>query len=250
MSGNQPPLFLYVRAKIINDTIYLLYMNKEVPIYEIKEDLALRYASTADEIRRNLKEKKTYLLNVMSSPGSGKTTLLCSLINKLKDEFKIAVIETDIDGREDAQKIFDKTGVKTIQIHTGGACHLTSQMSSDALKIIESEHFDLIIIENIGNLVCPAEFDVGAHKNMVLLSVPEGSDKPLKYPLMFQVANLVVISKIDTIPVFDFDINEAKKNILFRNPNVDIFEVSSKKEAGIVELCAYLRKEIKEFLDE
>ena len=221
---------------------------KEVPIYEIKEDIALRYAPIADDVRKVLKEKKTYLLNVMSSPGSGKTTLLISLINKLKDEFKIAVIETDIDGREDAQRIFDNTGVKTIQIHTGGACHLTSQMSKEALEILGDEHFDLIILENIGNLVCPAEFDVGAIKNMVLLSIPEGDDKPLKYPLMFDVAHFVVITKIDTLPVFDFDMKKAHENILFRNPNVDIFEVSSKKEAGTDTLKEYIAKEVKEFI--
>lgn len=223
-------------------------MKKEVPIYEIKEDIALRYAPLADNIRQEMKKKKTYLLNVMSSPGSGKTTLLVSLINKLKNKYKIGVIETDIDGREDAQKIFDNTGVRTIQIHTGGACHLTSQMSSDALKIFEDEHFDLIIIENIGNLVCPAEFDVGAIKNMVLLSLPEGDDKPLKYPLMFEVANIVAITKIDTLPAFDFDMEKARKNILFRNPNVDIFMVSSKKEAGIDVLSDFLDKEIQEFV--
>ena len=221
---------------------------KEVPIYEIKEDIALRYAPIADEIRKELKEKKTYLLNVMSSPGSGKTTLLISLINSLKNTFKIGVIETDIDGREDAQRIFDGTGVKTIQIHTGGACHLTSQMSKDALKILEDEHFDLIIIENIGNLVCPAEFDVGAVKNLVLLSLPEGDDKPLKYPLMFEVAHVIAITKVDTQPIFDFNVNEAIKNIKFRNLNVDIFITSAKKNIGIDELSDYFKKEILEFI--
>ena len=223
---------------------------KEVPIYEIKEDVALRYVPIADEVRKTLKEKKTYLLNVMSSPGSGKTTLLISLINKLKEEFKIAVIETDIDGREDAQRIYDATGVKTIQIHTGGACHLTSQMSKEALEIFGDEHFDLIIIENIGNLVCPAEFDVGAIKNMVLLSIPEGDDKPLKYPLMFEVAHFVVITKTDTLPAFDFDMKKAHGNILFRNPKVDIFEVSSKKEAGTALLSEYIAKEVRGFINE
>ena len=221
---------------------------KEVPIYEIKEDISLRYAPLADDIRKEMKEKKTYLLNVMSSPGSGKTTLLINLINKLKSSFKIGVIETDIDGREDAQKIFDATGARTIQIHTGGACHLTSQMSKEALSLLDDEHFDLIIIENIGNLVCPAEFDVGAIKNLVLLSLPEGDDKPLKYPLMFEVANIVAITKVDTQPIFDFDIEKAKKNILFRNPNVDIFVTSSVKDEGCVALSDYLNNEIKEFI--
>ena len=222
---------------------------KEVPIYEIKEDISLRYAPIADDIRKSLKENKTYLLNVMSSPGSGKTTLLCNLINKLKNRFKIAVIETDIDGREDAQKIFDATGVKTIQIHTGGACHLTSQMSKDALAILGDEHFDLIILENIGNLVCPAEFDVGAIKNMVLLSYPEGDDKPLKYPLMFEVSQIAVITKIDTQPIFDFSIETAIKNIKFRNEKIEIFSVSAKKDIGVDKLADYLINEVEEFIE-
>ena len=221
---------------------------KEVPIYEIKEDIAQRYAPFADEVRKSLKEKKTFLLNVMSSPGSGKTTLLINLINKLKNDFKIGVIETDIDGREDAQKIFDGTGVKTIQIHTGGACHLTSQMSKEALQILDDEHFDLIILENIGNLVCPAEFDVGAIKNLVLLSLPEGDDKPLKYPLMFEVANIVAITKVDTQPIFDFSLQKAIKNIQYRNQNIDIFVTSATKDIGVQELASYLKKEVEEFI--
>lgn len=221
---------------------------KEVPIYEIKEDIALRYAPIADDVRKLLKEKKTYLLNVMSSPGSGKTTLLINLINKLKNDFKIGVIETDIDGREDAQRIFDGTGVRTIQIHTGGACHLTSQMSKEALSILDDEHFDLIILENIGNLVCPAEFDVGAIKNLILLSLPEGDDKPLKYPLMFEVAHIVAITKVDTAPVFDFSIEEAKKNIKYRNDKVDIFVTSATKDIGVSDLASYIKKEVEEFI--
>ena len=222
---------------------------KEVPIYEIKEDVALRYAPIADEIRKSLKEKKTYLLNVMSSPGSGKTTLLINLINKLKETFKIGVIETDIDGREDAQKIYEGTGVRTIQIHTGGACHLTSQMSKEALALLDDEHFDLIILENIGNLVCPAEFDVGAIKNLVLLSVPEGDDKPLKYPLMFEVADIVAITKLDTQPIFNFSVDEAIKNIRYRNPNAEIFPLSSKTDFNVKKLAIYLEKRVKEFLE-
>lgn len=221
---------------------------KEVPIYEIKEDISLRYAPIADSIREELKEKKTYLLNVMSSPGSGKTTLVIELIKELKDKLKIAVIETDIDGREDAQRIYDATGVRTIQIHTGGACHLTSQMSKDALKIIADEHYDLIILENIGNLVCPAEFDVGAIKNLVLYSLPEGDDKPLKYPLMFQVAHIVAITKLDTAPVFDFDLEIAKKNIRLRNEKADIFITSSKTHEGVKELSDFIYDEVKEFI--
>ena len=219
-----------------------------VPIYEIKEDVSLRYAPIADDVRRALKEKKTCLLNVMSSPGSGKTTLLVNLINKLKNDFHIGVIETDIDGREDAQKIFDGTGVRTIQIHTGGACHLTSQMSKEALEILDDEHFDLIILENIGNLVCPAEFDVGAIKNLVLLSLPEGDDKPLKYPLMFEVADIVAITKVDTEPIFDFSIEKAKENIKFRNDKVDIFITSATKDVGVQDLANFIKKEVEEFI--
>ena len=224
---------------------------KEVPIYEIKEDISLRYAPLADDIRKEMKEKKTYLLNVMSSPGSGKTTLLINLINKLKSSFKIGVIETDIDGREDAQKIFDNTGVRTIQIHTGGACHLTSQMSKEALELLNDEHFDLIIIENIGNLVCPAEFDVGAIKNLVLLSLPEGDDKPLKYPLMFEVAHIVAITKVDTQPIFDFDIEKAKKEFLESPEYLDFLNKKEESdESGRYAFCNFLNVKINEKKEE
>ena len=218
---------------------------KEVPIYEIKEDIALRYAPIADSIREELKAKRTYLLNVMSSPGSGKTTLLIELIKELQDKLKIAVIETDIDGREDAQRIYDATGVRTIQIHTGGACHLTSQMSKEALAIIADEHYDLIILENIGNLVCPAEFDVGAIKNLVLYSLPEGDDKPLKYPLMFEVADIVAITKIDTLPVFNFNFEKCNENIKKRRENVEIFEISALKNEGLDHLFNCIKDKIK-----
>ena len=220
---------------------------KEVPIYEIKEDVALRYAPIADDVRKSLTEKHTYLLNVMSSPGSGKTTLLVNLINKLKNHFKIGVIETDIDGREDAQKIFDGTGVRTIQIHTGGACHLTSQMSKEALEYIDDEHFDLIILENIGNLVCPAEFDVGAIKNLILLSLPEGDDKPLKYPLMFEVASFVVITKKDVAPVFDFDFDRVKDNIHLRNKKAEVFVTSALNDINVDEVANHLTKLLDNF---
>ncbi len=220
----------------------------EVKIIEIKENLAERYALYAEDIRKSLKEKKTYLLNVMSSPGSGKTTLLIELINLLKCKYHIGVLETDIDGKEDAQRIFDGTGVRTIQIHTGGACHLTSQMSREALGFLNDEHFDLIILENIGNLVCPAEFDVGAIKNLVLLSLPEGDDKPLKYPLMFEVADIVAITKLDTAPVFDFSKEKAVINIKKRNDHADIFFTSSKSKEGISLLAEYISKEVDEFI--
>ena len=220
----------------------------EVKIIEIKENLAERYAPYAEDIRKSLKEKKTYLLNVMSSPGSGKTTLLIELINLLKYKYHIGVLETDIDGKEDAQRIFDGTGVRTIQIHTGGACHLTGQMSREALEFLNDEHFDLIILENIGNLVCPAEFDVGAIKNLVLLSLPEGDDKPLKYPLMFEVADIVAITKLDTAPVFDFSKEKAVINIKKRNEHANIFFTSSKSKEGLSLLADYISKEVDEFI--
>ncbi len=220
----------------------------EVKIVEIKEDISERYAPYAEKIRKILKEKKTYLLNVMSSPGSGKTTLIIELINKLKKDFHIGVLETDIDGKEDAQRIHDGTGVRIIQIHTGGACHLTSKMSLEALSLLDDEHFDLIVLENIGNLVCPAEFDVGAIKNLILLSLPEGDDKPLKYPLMFEVANIIAITKLDTAPVFDFSKEKAIQNIKKRNEHADIFFTSSKTGEGVDELVKYLTNEVKEFI--
>ena len=176
----------------------------------------------------------------MASPGSGKTTLLCNLINRLKDKYKIGVMEADIDGDVDAERISKRTGVKAIQVHTSGACHLTAQMVEDATKSFEIDDLDLLILENIGNLVCPAEFDTGSNLNMMLLSVPEGHDKPLKYPLMFQVSNVAVITKIDTLPVFDFDFDKCEEYIHRRNPKAKVFKVSALKDEGVDELANYL----------
>ena len=178
----------------------------------------------------------------MASPGSGKTTLLTQLIFRLKDAYRIGVIEADIDGEEDAKLISEKTGVKTMQIHTGGACHLTAQMVSDALDEFGLDDVDLIFLENVGNLVCPAEFDTGANFNMMLLSVPEGHDKPLKYPLMFEVSKIAVITKIDTAPIFDFDFESVERNIHRRNKDAKVFKVSALENKGIDELESYLRK--------
>ena len=201
-------------------------------VKKIKEDILADNIEKAIKLRDYLKERKIFLLNVMSSPGSGKTTLLSHVINRLKDKYSIGVIEADIDGEEDARTIAERTGVKTMQIQTMGTCHLTAQMVTEAVEHFNPEGIDLLIIENIGNLVCPAEFDTGSDLNLVLLSVPEGDDKPLKYPLMFEVAHLVAITKLDVAPVFDFDKDAAVKNIHYRNKDVEIFFTSKNDEAS------------------
>ena len=201
-------------------------------VKKIKEDILADNIEKAIKLRDYLKERKIFLLNVMSSPGSGKTTLLSHVINRLKDKYSIGVIEADIDGEEDARTIAERTGVKTMQIQTMGTCHLTAQMVTEAVEHFNPEGIDLLIIENIGNLVCPAEFDTGSDLNLVLLSVPEGDDKPLKYPLMFEVAHLVAITKLDVAPVFDFDKDAAVKNIHYRNKDAEIFFTSKNDEAS------------------
>ena len=210
---------------------------------EIKEDITSRNNAREEQLRRALQERKVFYLNLMSSPGSGKTTLLTRLIEKLKDSYRIGVIEADIDSDVDARTIA-RTGVKTIQMHTAGACHITWQMSKEALDALGLDNLDVVILENIGNLVCPAEFDTGAAMNLVLLSLPEGDDKPLKYPLMFEVATAVAVTKIDVAPVFDFSREQAVGNIRRRNPSAPVFFTSGRTGEGIDELAAYLRREI------
>ena len=210
-------------------------------VVKVKEDILVENNEKAKEVRKLLKDKGIFFLNVMASPGSGKTTLLTNLINKLKDKYNIGVMEADIDGEVDAERISKNTGVKAIQVHTSGACHLTAQMVNDALNAFDIDGLDLLILENIGNLVCPAEFDTGSNINMMLLSVPEGDDKPLKYPLMFQVSNIAVITKIDTLPVFDFDFDKCEANIHRRNPNAKVFIVSAIKDEGVQELANYIK---------
>ena len=208
----------------------------------VKENILVENNKKAEELRKNLLEKGIFFINVMASPGSGKTTLLTELINRLKNEYKIGVMEADIDGDVDAERISKNTGVRAIQVHTSGACHLTAQMVEDAINEFDVKDLNLLILENVGNLVCPAEFDTGSHLNMMLLSVPEGHDKPLKYPLMFQVSQIAVITKLDTLPVFHFDVNLCKEYIRRRNPNAKIFEVSALKQKGIDELVEELKK--------
>lgn len=212
-------------------------------IYEIKEDILSRNNEQAKEVRALLDEKGVYYVNLMSSPGAGKTTLLSKLIPRLAKDFRIGVIEADIDSDKDAYTLERETGVRVIQIHTGGACHMTCQMSLESLEALGTDGLDLIFLENIGNLVCPAEFDTGSDMNLVLLSVPEGDDKPLKYPLMFEVAHAVAITKLDVSEIFDFSPENAVRNIKKRNGNAEIFFTSAMKDDGIDELEHYIRNE-------
>jgi len=213
-------------------------------VVEVKEDVIRRNDDTEDKLRARLKDKKIFFLNLMASPGSGKTTLLLALLPKLAEKYRIGVLEADIDGAVDAATIATKLGLQTLQIHTGGACHLTAQMVEDALEEFDTDKVDLIVLENIGNLVCPAEFDTGANMNLVLLSVPEGDDKPLKYPLMFQVASAVAVTKLDTLEVFDFDFDAFEKGVKKRNKDADIFKVCSLSGEGIDELASFLERKI------
>ena len=214
-------------------------------IVEVKENILIENNQKAQELRDKLTNKGIFFINVMASPGSGKTTLLVQLINRLKKDFSIGVMEADIDGDVDADRIQKLTGVPSIQVHTGGACHLTAQMVEDAINAFDVKDINLLILENVGNLVCPAEFDTGAHLNLVLLSIPEGDDKPLKYPLMFEVANIVAISKVDTLPAFNFDFNKCDNNIHLRIKDIPIFKISSLKNEGIDALADAIKNRIK-----
>src|SRR5574344_994042 len=216
----------------------------KVRIIEIKKSVFAENNAEAKALREDLKKHKTFLLNLMSAPGSGKTTMLSKLLLELKKDFNIAVMEADIDSDVDTKTIIEKTGVDAIQLHTGGMCHLDAEMTKQGLAGLDNKHYDLGIIENVGNLVCPAEFDTGACKNMMILSVPEGADKPLKYPLMFEVCDLVVINKIDVMPYFDFDLNKCKEWIYMRNKNATIIPISAKTGEGIKDVALYLKKEI------
>lgn len=219
----------------------------KIRVIEIKESVFKSNEIKADSLREELKRKGTFLLNVMASPGAGKTTTLTGIINELKKKYKIAVMEADIDSLVDTKTIIEKTGVDAIQIHTGGMCHLDATMTNEGLSGLKDKQYDIIFLENVGNLVCPAEFDTGSSMNMNILSVPEGDDKPLKYPLMFQVCDLVLINKIDVMPYFNFSLDKVKENIKYRNPKADIIPISALKEEGIKEVCEYLEKKIEEW---
>ena len=201
-------------------------------VLEIKKSIFEDNDHEADLLREDLKKEKTFLLNLMSSPGSGKTTTLGRTIEALKDEMRIGVMEADIDSDVDAKAIAE-TGVKSIQLHTGGMCHLDAEMTRQGVEGLGVADVDLAILENVGNLVCPAEFDTGASKNVMILSVPEGHDKPLKYPLMFQICDAVLINKIDVLPYFDFDMERVKEYIHQRNPQAKVFPISAKTGEGM-----------------
>ena len=215
-------------------------------VIEVKQSIFADNNQDADRLRQQMKEDKTFLINLMSSPGSGKTTTLTKLIAALKDDLQIGVMEADIDSDVDADTI-SRTGVKVIQLHTGGMCHLDADMTRQGVKQLETENLDLVILENVGNLVCPAEFDTGAAMNMMILSVPEGHDKPLKYPLVFQVCDAMIINKIDVLPYFDFDMEKVKEFARRRNPNMEFFPISAKTGEGVDALAAYLKEKITEW---
>jgi len=215
-------------------------------VLEIKQSVFADNDQRADELRAELKKKKIFLLNLMSSPGSGKTTTLTRTIELLKNDIKIGVMEADIDSDVDARTI-SELGVKAIQLHTGGMCHLDADMTAQGLEGLEANELDLVILENVGNLVCPAEFDTGAVKNAMILSVPEGHDKPLKYPLMFSICDVVLINKIDVLPYFDFDMEACKKYILQRNPKATILPICARTGEGVAEWADWLKKQTEEW---
>lgn len=217
---------------------------EKVRILEVKQSVFANNDAQAEKLREELKQKGIYLLNLMSSPGSGKTTTLTRLIELLKEDLKIGVMEADIDSDVDAVTIA-ATGAKAIQLHTGGMCHLDAAMTRQGLDGLDAGEADLVVLENVGNLVCPTEFDTGAVKNMAILSVPEGHDKPLKYPLMFQVCDAVLINKIDVAPYFDFDFEKCTEYIRMRNPKAVIFPISAKTGEGIEAVADWLKEEVK-----
>lgn len=218
---------------------------KNFKVIEIKESIFEDNNKDAQLLRSELKEEKTFLLNLMSSPGAGKTTTLVRTIAALKDKLNIAVMEADIDSDVDAQTI-SETGVDVIQLHTGGMCHLDADMTRQGLKNLNSPNSDLVILENVGNLVCPAEFDTGSTKNAMILSVPEGDDKPLKYPLMFEICDALIINKIDVMEYFDFDLDLCIERVKKINPNIKIFPISAKNNEGIKEWTDWLYQQVME----
>ncbi len=219
---------------------------KDVRVIEIKQSIFADNDADAARLREQLKQEKTFLLNVMSSPGSGKTTTLMRTIEKLKDQMRIGVMEADIDSSVDAETI-STTGVKAIQLHTGGMCHLDADMTRQGLRELDTADVDLAILENVGNLVCPAEFDTGSVKNVVILSVPEGHDKPLKYPLIFTVCDALIINKIDVLPYFDFDLEKVREYALKRNPDLKIFPISAKTGEGVDAWCQWLSRQVQQW---
>ena len=218
----------------------------DLKIIEIKQSIFADNDADAQRLRDGLKQEKTFLLNLMSSPGSGKTTTLLRTLERLKDKMAIGVMEADIDSAVDAETV-QKAGIKTIQLHTGGMCHLDADMTRQGLKELGTEELDLVVLENVGNLVCPAEFDTGAVKNAMILSVPEGHDKPLKYPLIFQVCDALIINKIDVLPYFDFDMEKVVEYAKMRNPKLEIFPICAKTGEGVDAWCDWLSENVKQW---
>lgn len=216
-------------------------------IIDIKQSVFADNDREAARVRETLREKKTFLLNLMSAPGSGKTTLIKRVIEQLKDDFRIGVMEADIDSDVDARAV-SALGVRTIQLHTGGMCHLDAGMTEQGLNALGYDDLDIVILENVGNLVCPAEFDTGAVKNAAILSVPEGHDKPLKYPLMFEVCSALVVNKTDVLPYFDFDMKKVEEYARARNPEISIFPACAKTGESVSLFAAWLRQEAEAFL--
>jgi len=215
-------------------------------VIEVKRSVFENNDQDAERLRKQLKKEKMFLLNLMSSPGSGKTTTLLALINKIKDEMKVGIMEADIDSAVDAE-IMANAGVRTIQLHTGGMCHLDADMTRQGLTQLETQNLNIVVLENVGNLVCPAEFDTGAVKNATILSIPEGHDKPLKYPLMYEVSDLLIINKLDVLPYFNFDREKVVKYARKRNPDIDIIFISAKTGEGVDELADWIRKNVSEW---
>ena len=220
---------------------------EQYKIIEVKESVFADNDREAARLREDLKRDRTFLLNLMSSPGSGKTTTLMATINALKDDLRIGVMEADIDSDVDARAIAD-TGARAIQLHTGGMCHLDAGMTEQGLREIGTHDLDLVVLENVGNLVCPAEFDTGAVKNAMILSVPEGHDKPLKYPLIFTVCDVLLINKIDVLPYFDFDMDKVLAYAHMRNPRLKVFPISAKTGEGMGAWCEWLRQQTEDWI--
>ena len=217
-----------------------------VKILEVKQSIFASNDEQAEALRKELKKKKVFLLNLMSAPGSGKTTTLRRTIAALKDELHIGVMEADIDSDVDARAIAE-TGTKAVQLHTGGMCHLDAEMTRQGLEGLGEDGLDLVVLENVGNLVCPAEFDTGAVKNAMILSVPEGHDKPLKYPLMFQVCDVVLVNKIDVLPYFDFDMDKCREYVAIRNPQAKVIPICARTGEGMDEWTAWLKEQVSQW---
>lgn len=221
-------------------------MGTKMQVIEIKQRVLANNDEKADLLRQDLKRTATFMMNLMSSPGSGKTTSVVATINRLKEDLNIGVIEADIDSDVDARTVA-KSGVRVMQLHSGGMCHLDAEMAREGLVVLESEDLDLVILENIGNLICPASYDLGQALNVMILSVPEGHDKPLKYPQMFSQVDVLLISKVDAVSLFDFDFEAVEKSVKQLNPHIKIFPISAKRGDGMEQWCSYLKKEIEKW---